>query len=207
MSLLPQVPAADSLRHVVQRVLAEPKYQWTATQDPLAPLWRWLASVVHWLGQLQETHPATYWALLAASLVVLAAIFAHFAYLLWRTLRPARGTKEGQRAARPAVRDAAWYLTQTARLRADGRYADALAHRFLGLLLTLQDAGAVVFRPWKTPAEYVREAGLDVPGRAELGELVGALYAHLFGGAPCTGPDVDAFDRRAEGLVAHIAPR
>lgn len=202
-----QAPAADSIRHVVRHVLAGPRYQWTRPRDLFAPLRRLLSALMHWLDHLQEAHPATYWALIGASVVVLAAILVHFAYLIWRTMGPARAATRAPSAVRPAARDAAWYVAQAARLRDEGRYADALAHRFVGLLLTLQVTGAVAVRPWKTPAEYVAEARLDPPGRTALGELVHTLYDHLFGGAPCSGLDVDAFDRRAGDLAAHIAPR
>jgi hypothetical protein len=200
-------PPADSVRQVVQRVLAGPEYDWSRPADPLASIWRELARWIEWLGDVRTHHPAAYAAIMVASLVVLAAILAHVGYLLWRTLRRSDMSHAPSQKPQAKALDAGWHMAQSERLRSEGRYPEALAHRFSALLLTLQDRGAVIFRPWKTPAEYVPEARLDDQSRVEFGALVTVLYRHLFGGVPCAAPDLEDFDRRASGVLAYRAAR
>src|SRR5439155_4298789 len=57
-----------------------------------------------------------------------------------------------------------------------GRYAEALAHRFLAVVLELDRLKALRFHTSKTPAEYVGEARLTDAGRATLAGLVAQLY-------------------------------
>jgi len=87
-----------------------------------------------------------------------------------------------------------------------GRYAEALAHRFVALVLDLERRRALAFHPSKTPAEYVGEARLDAAGRASLAELVARLYRHLFGGVPCDAGGYREFGAAADEVGRHVAP-
>src|SRR5439155_16915477 len=86
-----------------------------------------------------------------------------------------------------------------------GRYAEALAHRFVSLILELERRHALTFHPSKTPAEYVREARLDESGRASLADLVARLYRHLFGAVPCDANVYREFGVAAETVFRHVA--
>ena len=91
-------------------------------------------------------------------------------------------------------------------LAREGRYAEAIAHRFVALVLALEQRRAVVFHPSKTPAEYVNEARLDPSGRASLAALVGRLYRHVFGAVPCADPEYRDFTAAADLVLQHVAP-
>jgi len=68
--------------------------------------------------------------------------------------------------------DAAATARQVEELARAGRYAEALGHRFLALVLELDRRKALRFHASKTPAEYVWEARLTEMGRASLAGLV-----------------------------------
>jgi len=102
-------------------------------------------------------------------------------------------------------RDAAWHVAEARRLALAGRYGEALAHRFVALVLELDKGGALRYHPSKTPAEYVNEARLGAAAADEFRVLVAVLYGHLFGGALCSEQTLAAFDRRAAALAGHHA--
>lgn len=205
MSAPLQSPPADSLRAVLRRVYASPEYEWEEPRDPLGFVRELYTALLDWLEAFQESHPVAYLVFLAVLTGLLLGILAHFGYLMWQALRPrAVGEREViQKVQRP--RDAAWHQEEAQRLVRDGRYTEALAHRFTALLLELDARKALVFHASKTPAEYVAEARLDEDGRSALTGLVGTLYGHLFGGAPCTLDEVQIFDRRAAELATYRA--
>jgi hypothetical protein len=202
----PATPPPDSIRAVVRRVMAAPAYDWQTPHDSWRAVREFLARVADRLDQLIHHHPVIYWAVIAAGVAFLLAILVPLivrAVAAARAPRALRRPVSGGRVV--SVHDATWHLAEMARLRAEGRYADALAHRFVALLLALQAAGALTVQAWKTPAEYVRDASLDVRRREELRGLVGTLYDVLFAGRPCDAPALDDFDRRADQLGASLA--
>lgn len=201
MRLAPQAPPADSVRAVFNEVFGDSKYDWELAESPLQFLWDLLSQLMFWFATLESEHPVAYWVVLALLGVMLIAILTHFGYLVWRALRY-RAAPQTAEAVRPARRrDAAWYMAEAKRLAAEGRRAESLGHRFRALLLELERHKALAFHPSKTPAEYAREAQLDGEARASFAGLVQELYAHLFGGAPVSEADLDAFDHRADALI------
>lgn len=205
MSAPLQSPPADSLRTVLRRIYASHEYEWEAPRDPLGFLRELHAALLDWLEAFQESHPVAYLIFLAVLTGLLLGILVHFTYLVWRALRPRAVSEPGVAQAVRKPRDAAWHQEEAQRLARDGHYAEALAHRFTALILELDARKALVFHPSKTPAEYVGEARLDEDGRSALTGLVGTLYRHLFGGAPCTLDELQTFDRRAAELATHGA--
>lgn len=205
MSAPLQSPPADSLRVVLRRVFASQEYEWEDVRDPLDFVRELHAALLEWLQAFQESHPVAYVVFLAIVSALLLGILAHFAYLVWRSLKPLAISEPDVARAAGKPRDAAWHKQEAQRLMGEGHYAEALAHRFTALLLELDARKAVVFHPSKTPAEYVGEARLDADGRTALTVLVGTLYRHLFGGAPCTLDEARTFDRRAAELATHRA--
>ena len=201
MSRAPQGPAADSVRAALERVFESPEYNWEAPRDPfgfLRDLWQ---SLLLWLDNLREAHPVAYAVLVVLLSAVLVAILIHFTYLLWRALKPRALPGAPRAASAPRRRDAAWYMEAARRLAAEGRCAEAMAHRFTALVLQLDAGKALKFHPSKTPAEYAVEARLERPAQRGLGELVAVLYQHLFGGVQCTPGDFSDFERRAGELA------
>ncbi len=200
-----QETPADSLRAVLDRVFAAPEYAWQSARNPFQFLLDLLARLQRWLVRFEEIHPIAYHALLVGLTVLLLAILTHFGYLIWRALRPLERTAAPAAAPVREARDAAWYLREADRLARAGRCADALVHRFLAVVHELHARERLTVHPSKTPAEYAREARLDEPGRHALSDLVGALYRHVFGGAPCGEGDLARFNARAAEVTAHLA--
>ena len=205
MTASPQTPRPDSLRAVVRDVVAAPEYEWGETPEPLSLLQDLIRRIADWGDVLLETHPVAYWALIGLLTLILLGLLAHLGYVLWSALRPSRLEPRGPRVPRTEVRDAAWHRAEYRRLRGEGRAVEALGHLFVGLVLDLDRRRLVTYHPSKTPAEYVRDDRLDPDARGALAELVGALYHHMFGGAPCTGDDLDRFERTATALGGHRA--
>lgn len=180
--------------------------------EPRHPL-QWLRDLwqrfLDWLNGLQTANPVAAQIVFWTALIALVAIFVHFAVIATRiykaTVRqPDRPAVAGLGAG--PLLDAAGHLARAAALATEGRYTEALAHRFIALLLELDRRRAVKFHVSKTPAEYLGDARLDTVGRATLTGLVMALYRHVFAAVPCDAAQYDAFGNEAEGLLQHVAP-
>ena len=201
-----QAIPADSLRRAVAEVFARPTYRWTTGRSPFQWLWEQIGRFLDWLGRAEASHPAAFKVLLVVLIVVLLVVLTHMGYVVWRITRPTTQTA-GRVAGATGLRleDARAHRERSDELARAGRYAEALAHRFIAMLLELDRDEALKFHPSKTPAEYVSEARLDAAGRASLGELVARLYGHLFGGAPCDEQTYRDFATQADLLHEHVA--
>lgn len=200
-----QSTPADSLRAVLRRVFASPEYRWEEPRDPFGFLRDLYAGLLDWLEAFQLSHPVAYVVFLGVATALLLGILTHFGYILWTALRPRPAAEADGTQVVGKPRGAAWHRQEAERLVREGRYGEALAHRFTVLLLELEVRKALVFHPSKTPAEYLGEVRLDDDGRSVLTGLVGTLYRHLFGGAPCTLDEVRTFDQRAAELATRGA--
>jgi hypothetical protein len=181
-------PAA--FRAALDRVFASPAYRWAETPAPERWLRQWWERLGDWLTGLRAGNPAVFRFLVFALLVALLAILAHGAWIVWRTVRGAAAAED---TARPRderePRGAAWYLREADRAAAAGRTRDALQLAFMALALTLDGQGLLRYHLSQTPAEVAREARLGGEERERLRGLVRDLYAHVFGGRPCTAED------------------
>ncbi|PYP30781.1 MAG: hypothetical protein DMD47_08755 [Gemmatimonadetes bacterium] len=208
--MLAQGIPPDSLRAALREVFARPEYRWNERPDP----WAWIVAVwdrlLDWLDGLQRGHPAGFKVLLALLTLVLVGLLAHMGYVVWRITRPtARTPAWGEGAGgigAPELADGRAHRLRAEELARAGRYAEAMAHRFVALVLDLERRRALAFHPSKTPAEYVGEARLDAAGRASLAELVARLYRHVFGGIPCDEGGYREFGAAADELGSHVAP-
>jgi len=166
----------------------------------------WLArqwhNLIEWLNRLSAQHPVGFDIGLALVVVALVALLVHMGYVMWRIVRPAARTGQTKTpvGARVAA-DAAAHLAYAEELARAGRYAEALGHRFLALVLELDRRKALRFHASKTPAEYVGEARLTDRGRASLAGLVAQLYRHLFGAVPCDAGEYESFGDAAQELA------
>ena len=121
-------------------------------------------------------------------------------------LRPtARTPTPGGAVGGLRLEDARAHRERADALARAGRYTEALAHRFVAVVLDLDARQAIKFHPSKTPAEYVGEARLDPSGRASLADLVGRLYRHVFGAVPCDERAYHEFAAEAELVFEHVA--
>jgi uncharacterized protein DUF4129 len=196
----------DSLRRALAEVFARPQYRWVTGRGLAQWLLEQFARLLNWLAQAQQGHPAMFHALLIVLSVALLAILTHMGYVVWRVTRPTLRTPGALGAPGGLLPDDARAHRERAdQLAAAGRYAEALAHRFVALVLELDRRSALQFHPSKTPAEYVREARLDGSGRASLGDLVTRLYAHVFGAIPCDAVGYREFVAEADFVFEHVA--
>lgn len=208
MSVISPNVDPDSLAAVLRTVFAAREYHWVGTSTSTA--WVWLLEhvqrLLEWLEHLRLAFPVHYYILVGAMILLLTVMLAHLTWVVWLALRPPAGVGTPAIMTGP-VRDAAWHLAEALRLGAAGRFAEALAHRFLAAVLDLDGQHVLQFHPSKTPAEYAREARLDDVGRSELADLVASLYRHVFGGAPCDAAEWQRFDARAVEIGLHAATR
>lgn len=188
-------------------MFARPEYQWVERRHPLLWLSELWNRLVDWFNSLAGDHPTAFTLLISALVIVLVAIVVHLGYVLWRILRPTAGTARGAApGAAPVLLDARSHLARAAELARAGRYAEALGHRFLAVVLELERANAVRFHASKTPAEYVGEVRLDDAGRSTFAALVASLYRHLFGAVPCDEAEYQEFGASAQQVTGHVLP-
>src|SRR5512147_1797136 len=180
----------DSLRAVLDSTFSASAYQWVERPNLLRPLQLWWNRLISWLSGLSERAPGLYWLLIVALSVLLVAIVVHAVWVVVQTMRAA-GAPEGghDEPSTPELRGASWYRQQARRLAAEGRYVEAMQADFLGLVLELDQLGALQFHPSKTPYEYSAEVKGGAPVRAALRELAGSLYHYAFAREPCGQDD------------------
>lgn len=181
-------PAA--LRAALDSVFASPAYRWAETPTPVRLMRDWWERLTDWLEGLRAGNPAAFRLLVVALLVALILVLAHGAWVVWQTVQSGAAPEDGTPSpVGREERDAAWYLRQADRAAAAGRTGEALQLAFVGLALILDRQGLLRYHASKTPAECAREARLAAADRERLRQLVGALYAHVFGGTPCGADD------------------
>jgi hypothetical protein len=183
-------------------VFARPEFDWVERQRVTSWLARQWYNLVAWLDRLSEQYPIGYSIGLALVIVALVVVLVHIGWVIWRIVRPAARSGNGAAVAGAGiVLDAAEHLARAADLARAGRYVEALAHRFMALVLELDRRQALRFHASKTPAEYVGEARLTDAGRTSLAVLVAQLYRHLFGAVPCDAGEYEAFGAAAQALA------
>jgi uncharacterized protein DUF4129 len=196
------------VRRAVREVFARPEYNWVQSGRPLhwlRDLWQRLTG---WLDRFATLHPVGARLLFWGALIALSALLLHIALTVWRIYRvTVQQPGAAGAAAAPVLLDGRGHLERAETLARAGRYTEALAHRFLALVLELDRADALTFHPAKTPAEYVHEARLEAAGRATLAALVSRLYHHVFGAEPLDERGYREFGSAAGTLVQHVAPR
>lgn len=194
---------ADSLRRVVSQVFGRPEYEWIERRHLVAWLQARWQQLNEWMGRLSDQHPLGFNILLGLAVVALLLLLVHIGYVIMRIVRPAMRTGAGSGASATGGRimDAAAHVARADELARAGRYPEALAHRFMAVLLELDRRQALRFHASKTPAEYIGEVRLDESGRASFTTLVAALYRHLFGAVPCDETEYAAFGAAAQELA------
>jgi hypothetical protein len=197
----------DSVRHAVRVVFARPEYQWGERSHPLRWLEDWWRKLMSAIGSLDAGHPILARVIFWAAVVALVGILVHFGYVAWRIYRATvRPQSESTAPTGMRLEDARAYRERADALAQAARYTEALAYRFIALLLELERARAVQFDPSKTPAEYIGEARLDAEARASFVGLVERLYRHVFGAEPCDARAYEEFGAAAQWVTQHVAP-
>ena len=152
----------------------------------------WWRRLGEWLDEPAcRTIPPVFRALVVLLLVdVVAAAGPRRVGRLADRARRGGSPRSARRASR--WRDAAtrqWYYREADRAAAAGRWRRRCSSPSSALALTLDAQGLLRYHPSKTPAECARDAKLAAADRERLRGLVGALYAHVFGGRPCAADD------------------
>lgn len=159
--------------------------------------------MLEWAHRTAENHPVV----ILPLAVVLVALLAHLSWTAWKIYRSHVQPPGPARAAgAPVLADARAHLARAEALARAGRYAEALAHRFIAVVLELERAQALKFHPSKTPAEYVAEARLDDAGKGFFAGLVASLYRHLFGAEPVDAAGYASFGDSAQLVIQHVLP-
>ena len=184
-------------------MFARPEYRWTEGRHPL----QWLVNAWHalldWAYRTTDKHPAV----LLPFILVLLALLAHLGWTAWKIYQSHIRTPDAaRRPGAPVLVDARAHLARADALARAGRYAEALGHRFVAVVLELERPQALKFHPSKTPAEYVAEARLDDAGKGSFAGLVASLYRHLFGAEPVDATGYAAFGESARVVVQHVLP-
>lgn len=204
MLLFQQGVPADSIHRAVSDVFTRPEYEWVQTVQRhwLRDLWWGLRD---WLARLSADHPTAARLLFWGALLALIGLLTHLGLTVWRIYR-ATVAKPAASAPglAPTLHDAKSLLTRAETLARQGRYTEALAYRFVALVLDLDRQKLVTFHPSKTPAEYVREARLGESGRATLAGLVSRLYHHVFGAEPLDEQGYREFSAAVGTLQQHV---
>jgi hypothetical protein len=180
-----------------------------ARRHPLQWLFDLWDRFQRWMATLTDAHPALTDVFLAIAVVLLAILLTHIGYTVWQIYGASR-RPDADRPVMPggiALVDARAHLRRAEALAREGRYAEALAHRFAAVILDLEGARALTVDPAKTPAEYAAEARLDPTGRETLSTLVARLYRHLFGAVPIDADGYREFGDDARLVLDHVAAR
>jgi len=138
---------------------------------------------------------------LAIVVVLLIVLLVHVAYVMWRIVRPAARTGTGKTAAGAGIIvDAAAHLARADALARAGRYAEALGHRFLAVVLELDRMKAVRFHGSKTPpntsAKRVSPLPARIPRRPRRPAVSPSLRA-----VPCDAGEYETFGAAAQELA------
>jgi hypothetical protein len=194
---------ADSIQRALARVFERPSYSWVerrTIREWVRERWR---DSIDWLNGVEQSNPALFKVMMAALIVLLVVLVAHIAYTLWRVLRRAPPAPVAAVTGVAVVGDMRAHFRQADALAAAGRCAEALGHKFLGLVIELDRLRALRFHPSKTPAEYIGEVRLDPPGRESLADVVARLYRHVFGAQPCDAEAYRAFGAATQLVLDH----
>ena len=201
-----QAVPADSVQRAVRDVFARSEYRWGKPGYLLQWVEHWWRKLLSAFASLDTGHPILARVIAWAAIVALLGVLVHFGLVAWRiyraTVRPPRAstTPTGMR-----LEDARAYRDRADLMARSGRFTEALAYRFIALLLELERARALQFDPSKTPAEYIREARLDADARASFVVLVDRLYRHVFGAEPCDAHTYNEFGAAAQWVTEHAA--
>ncbi len=199
---MPQGQAGPDLyRAALESVFATDPYRWAPPSAALRLATEWWGRLVAWIEALRADNPLLFRIFFAAVLLAWLGLFAHAAWLVWRTLRGAR--RAGRTLSLAPLgepHDAEWYSAEADRAAAEGRLRDALQLAFVATALGLDRRGLLHYHPGKTPAECAREARLSQADRDRLRELVRSLYGYAFGGRDVEAEDYRRWRTSAGGL-------
>jgi hypothetical protein len=195
----------ERYRTVLDSVFATEPYRWTSPSPVLRLISEWWDRLGEWADGLKADNPLVFRIFLIIVLLAWAGIFAHAAWLVWRTVRgAARADRPDALPVAGERHDAEWYSRAADRAAAEGRLTEALQLAFVSLALSLEGQGLLQYHPSKTPAECAREARLAGTDRERLKDLVRHLYTYAFSGRTIDSDDYRRW--RERGAAPWHAP-
>ena len=192
---VPVEPSREEARAQALEELAKREYA-DARPGLLERVVTWTLDRLDGLGGAGRPVSLLLLGILAAVIIALVAWGLYRAGGLGRTARSSTGAVLGDRTTTAAEHRA---LAEAA--AADGRWDDAVRHRFRAIARTLEDEAVLTPQPGRTADEVARDAGARLPGLA--GPLLAG--ARTFDDVAYGGRQVDAAaDERMRDLDALV---
>jgi len=199
------MPAPGRVQEVLDRVLAQPEFQYAGT----SPLMRWIQAALDFVGRLFER----WWPALGDSQVrflswlLLGVTVAFGGYLVTRWILGRRPTTRSRRGGDVSLRSepldsAGWGEWARDKARA-GRLREAATGRYQSAILHLDSRGVLRYREWKTPGDYALEMSDEEALRAPFLDFLGRFVEAAFGPHE---PTPEAFESLSAGAKSLGCP-
>ncbi len=201
-----RLPDAQKVRARVEAILSSPEYDTGVPRNVPNPLleriFQKFKDLFEALSRLGETAPALFWMILVACLAILAAIFTHAGWVLFRALRAARSEAPGGACPRTRRKDdPRALLERAAAAAAQGRFTEAIRLCHRAAILALDSRGIVRFHESLTTGDYAARLRGRPREREPFGALAQMYEAAYFGLAPVGDPEASECRRLAAALL------
>jgi hypothetical protein len=136
-------PGTEEIRKQLDDILSRPEFSPQRTSW-LKSFGDWLANLFRGMGDLSQTAPLLYWALLLGSIVLLVLVLGHIAWTAKRAVfvgRRSSGTAQEQRSYLSLT-----YRQDAQRWAAEGHFTEAIRCLFLSLIYRFDESGRVNYQ-------------------------------------------------------------
>lgn len=186
------IPDSAAVHRAVQAVYRRPEYNpnppesvWDRLMEPIRNGWEWLVSQLGIGDGLRFTAPYVFLVIVA---VLAVAALAILGFLVWSAVsttrpdRPGADAAGGGRVRLTRPRNVDEWDEEARRLAAEGRLREAAVALYHGLLLRLEQRGALRYDPSKTPGDYRREVRGQADAARTLTGFLRRFEPVVFGG-------------------------
>lgn len=200
------LPDSAAVQRAVQEVYSRPEYNpqeneslWSRILEPVS---RFFSRLIDQLGigeGLRFGAPIVFFIIIS---LLAAAALAILGYLIWSAVRTTRPDASrpadkapGTRKTRPRTLDD--WDEEARRLAAEGRLREAAVALYHGLLLRLEQRGALRYDPSKTPGDYRREVRGNEDATRTLTGFLRRFEPVVFGGRAVDAQSYEALRQSA----------
>jgi hypothetical protein len=170
---------------------------------------RWFDSLARAIDRVVSATPEwVVWVLVIWMVGTLVAILLHLVWTLWVTMGgPGSRSSRSDEAEGPhewlGVRDLRFesVLDRARRLRAEGRWAEAVRYAYVAGLLWLRDRRRITYHQSKTSRDFIREVSGDAQTRLLLSKMTAAFESVAYRGADATAADAAAVSESLDRLT------
>ncbi len=201
-----EIPAPDRVQEVLDRVLAQPDFQYAGT----SPIMRWIAEALDSVGRFFErllpTLEDSQIRFLSWLLLGLTVVFAGYLVTRWILGRQlAVRSRRGSEVPLPSepLDSAGWGEWARAKARA-GLLRAAATGRYQSAILHLDSRGVLRYRDWKTPGDYALEMSDEEALRAPFLDFLVRFVEVAFGPHEPTPEAFESLSAGAERLGCPI---